>query len=92
MGDEVMRQPEAWTAYDRWQQDDRVDLMDEPSGLEEGARSRLLAEAGQWNCSSYCVASIPSAACILGSSRTLSHSSSSGFTVAPAATSCATTS
>jgi hypothetical protein len=32
MGDEVMTQPEAWDAYDRWQQDDRVELMNEPSG------------------------------------------------------------
>ena len=39
MGDEVMTQPEAWTAYDRWQQDDRVDLMDEPFGLEARFRS-----------------------------------------------------
>ena len=34
MGDEVMTQPEAWRAYDRWQQDDRVELMNEPSNLE----------------------------------------------------------
>jgi hypothetical protein len=27
-----MTQPEAWDAYDRWQQDDRVELMNEPSG------------------------------------------------------------
>lgn len=40
MGDEVMTQPEAWAAYDRWQQDDRVELMSEPTALE--ARFRAL--------------------------------------------------
>lgn len=40
MGDEVMTQPEAWGAYDRWRQDDRVELMNEPAGLE--ARFRTL--------------------------------------------------
>jgi toxin-antitoxin system PIN domain toxin len=39
MGDEVMTQPEAWDAYDRWQQDDRVELMNEPSGLEPRFRT-----------------------------------------------------
>lgn len=39
MGDEVMSQPEAWTAYDRWQQDERVDFMDEPPGLEQRFRT-----------------------------------------------------
>jgi toxin-antitoxin system PIN domain toxin len=39
MGDEVMTQPEAWAAYDRWRQDDRVELMDEPSGLERRFRA-----------------------------------------------------
>ena len=39
MGDEVMTQAEAWTAYDRWQQDDRVEFLDEPSGLEPRFRS-----------------------------------------------------
>jgi uncharacterized protein len=34
MGDEVMTQPEAWRAYDQWQQDDRVEFMSEPSNLE----------------------------------------------------------
>jgi toxin-antitoxin system PIN domain toxin len=34
MRDEVMTQLEAWAVYDRWQQDDRVELMNEPSGLE----------------------------------------------------------
>jgi uncharacterized protein len=39
MGDEVMSQPEAWSAYDRWQQDERVDFMDEPPGLEQRFRT-----------------------------------------------------
>jgi hypothetical protein len=46
----------------------------------------------QERCSSYCVVLVISAASILGSARALSHSSSSGFTVAPAATRRATTS
>ena len=47
MGDEAMSQPEAWTAYDRWQQDERVDFMDEPPGLEQRFRTltRLRAPA-----------------------------------------------
>ena len=39
MGDEVLTQPEAWAAYDRWQQDDRVELMLEPTGLEPRFRA-----------------------------------------------------
>jgi toxin-antitoxin system PIN domain toxin len=39
MGDEVMTQPEAWAAYDRWHQDDRVELAGEPSGLEPRFRT-----------------------------------------------------
>lgn len=39
MGDEVMTQPEAWRVYDRWQQDDRVELMNEPSNLEPRFRT-----------------------------------------------------
>jgi toxin-antitoxin system PIN domain toxin len=39
MGDEVMTQPEAWRAYDQWQQDDRVELMNEPSNLEPRFRA-----------------------------------------------------
>ena len=34
-----MTQPEAWAAYDQWQQDDRAELMDEPSGLEPRLRT-----------------------------------------------------
>jgi uncharacterized protein len=34
MGDEVMTQPEAWAAYDRWLQDPRVTLVDEPAEIE----------------------------------------------------------
>ena len=39
MGDEVMNQQEAWGAYDRWLQDERVDYVDEPPGLENRFRS-----------------------------------------------------
>jgi toxin-antitoxin system PIN domain toxin len=39
MGDEVMTQSEAWRAYDQWQQDDRVELMNEPSNLEPRFRT-----------------------------------------------------
>lgn len=47
MGDEVMTQPAAWAAYDRWRGDERVDFIDEPPGLESRFRtmthSRLAA-------------------------------------------------
>jgi toxin-antitoxin system PIN domain toxin len=39
MGDEVMTQAEAWTVYDRWLGDDRVSLVDEPSGLDRRFRA-----------------------------------------------------
>ena len=39
MGDEVMTQPDAWAAYDRWHDDARVEFIDEPSGLEPRFRS-----------------------------------------------------
>lgn len=45
MGDEVMTQPQAWEAYDRWQQDPRVELMDEPADIE--ARFRALTRLRQ---------------------------------------------
>jgi uncharacterized protein len=45
MGDEVMTQPEAWAAYDRWQQDSRVGLADEPAEIE--ARFRALTRLRQ---------------------------------------------
>jgi len=34
-----MNQPQAWQTYDRWLQDDRVALLDEPPGLERIFRS-----------------------------------------------------
>ena len=34
MSDEVMTQPQAWLAYDRWLQDPRVELVDEPAEIE----------------------------------------------------------
>jgi toxin-antitoxin system PIN domain toxin len=39
MGDEVMTQPRAWSAYDRWHDDPRVELMDEPAALETQFRA-----------------------------------------------------
>jgi hypothetical protein len=39
MGDEVMNQQEAWRAYDRWLEDERVDFVDEPSDLESRFRA-----------------------------------------------------
>ena len=45
MGDEVMTQPQAWAAYDRWLQDPRVALVDEPSEIE--ARFRALTRLRQ---------------------------------------------
>jgi uncharacterized protein len=39
MGDEVMNQKDAWATYDRWLEDERVDFLDEPSGLERRFRS-----------------------------------------------------
>jgi hypothetical protein len=39
MGDEVMTQPQAWAAYDRWLQDPRVEFVDEPPGVESRFRA-----------------------------------------------------
>ena len=39
MGDEVMNQRDAWGAYDRWLEDERVELLDDPPGLERRFRS-----------------------------------------------------
>lgn len=39
MGGEVMSQMEAWRAYDRWRQDERVFFADEPPGIEEAFRN-----------------------------------------------------
>jgi toxin-antitoxin system PIN domain toxin len=39
MGDEVMTQPQAWAAYDRWLQDPRVAFVDEPPEIEPRFRS-----------------------------------------------------
>jgi uncharacterized protein len=39
MGDDVITQSEAWTAYDRWVGDERVSLIEEPSGLERRFRA-----------------------------------------------------
>jgi hypothetical protein len=45
MGDEVMTQPQAWGAYDRWHHDPRVELVDEPAELE--AKFRVLTRLRQ---------------------------------------------
>jgi predicted nucleic acid-binding protein len=37
--DEVMSQTQAWKAYDRWKQDERVSFIDEPPNLELVFRS-----------------------------------------------------
>ena len=39
MRDEVMTQPQAWTAYDRWLQDPHVEFVDEPPELEPRFRA-----------------------------------------------------
>jgi toxin-antitoxin system PIN domain toxin len=39
MGEEVMRQDQAWAVYDRWLEDDRVSLLEEPAGLERRFRT-----------------------------------------------------
>jgi uncharacterized protein len=39
MGDEVMTQPQAWAAYDRWLQDPRVTFIGEPAEIEPRFRS-----------------------------------------------------
>ena len=39
MRDEVMTQPQAWAAYDRWQHDPRVEFVDEPAELETRFRA-----------------------------------------------------
>jgi predicted nucleic acid-binding protein len=39
MGDEVMTQPHAWDAYDRWRRDPRVELLDEPAEIETHFRA-----------------------------------------------------
>ena len=45
MRDEVMTQPQAWAAYDRWLGDPRVDLIDEPAEIE--TRFRVLTRLRQ---------------------------------------------
>jgi len=39
MGDEALTQAGAWAAYDGWRQDERVQFLDEPPGLEHTFRS-----------------------------------------------------
>lgn len=40
--DKVLSQTEAWSVYDRWMQDDRVEFVEEPAGLE--VRFRAFAQ------------------------------------------------
>jgi uncharacterized protein len=37
--DQVKSQQEAWRAYDRWLQDERVEFLDEPGGIETQFRA-----------------------------------------------------
>jgi len=39
MSDEVMTQPQAWAAYDRWLKDPRVELVEEPAEIETRFRA-----------------------------------------------------
>lgn len=43
MGPEVKSQQQAWKAYDRWLEDDRVELLEEPAELE--AHFRVLTRS-----------------------------------------------
>ena len=45
MRDEVMTQPQAWAAYDRWLRDPQVEFVDEPAEIE--ARFRALTRRRQ---------------------------------------------
>lgn len=40
MGDEVLNQSQAWAVYDKWLDDDRVRLIEEPPDLELRFRAR----------------------------------------------------
>jgi len=39
MSDEVVTQPQAWAAYDRWLKDPRVELVEEPAEIETRFRA-----------------------------------------------------
>lgn len=39
MADEVMTQPQAWAAYDRWLKDPRVEFVEEPAEIETRFRA-----------------------------------------------------
>ena len=39
MGPDVMSQREAWRAYDRWTEDERVEILPEPDGIETHFRA-----------------------------------------------------
>jgi uncharacterized protein len=38
-GDDVLHPPAAWAVYDRWLEDDRVNFIEEPPGLERRFRA-----------------------------------------------------
>ncbi len=37
--DQARSQQEAWKAYDRWLEDERIEFLDEPAGLEDQFRA-----------------------------------------------------
>src|SRR6185295_19913821 len=39
MGEDAMKQPEAWAVYDRWLQDERVRFLEEPPGIDRRFRA-----------------------------------------------------
>jgi uncharacterized protein len=39
MGEDVLKQTEAWAVYDRWMEDPRISLLEEPPGLERRFRA-----------------------------------------------------
>ena len=39
MGPDVLSQQEAWKAYDRWFEDERVELLQEPEGIDAHFRA-----------------------------------------------------
>jgi toxin-antitoxin system PIN domain toxin len=39
MGEDVLKQPEAWTVYDHWLDDERVSFLEEPAGIERRFRT-----------------------------------------------------
>jgi predicted nucleic acid-binding protein len=44
--DQAKSQRKAWKAYDHWLEDERVDFLDEPSGLETQFRALARSQRG----------------------------------------------